>query len=90
MIKASIVHMLGWIMPEPLLIAPMVTVFPPSVNSMAVSFLIVSVVMMDSAARVPAALCQRAEGSFFHAALDLVHRKLASDDAGGSHENLIL
>ena len=27
---------------------------------------------------------------FFHAALDLVHRKLASDDAGGSHENLIL
>ena len=54
MIKASIVHILGWIMPDPLLIAPMVTVFPPSVNSTAASFLIVSVVLMDSAASIKA------------------------------------
>ena len=48
--KQSIVPMLGWIMPEPLAMAPMVTVFPPRVREAASSFFSVSVVIMAWAA----------------------------------------
>jgi|GEM_PF-4555552 len=48
--KQSIVAMLGWIMPEPLAMAPMVTAAPPTSNSTAISFFMVSVVRMASRA----------------------------------------
>jgi hypothetical protein len=48
--KTSMVPMLGWIMPEPLAIAPMVTVLPPTMQVTATSFFMVSVVMMALAA----------------------------------------
>ncbi len=48
--KQSMVPMLGWIMPEPLAMAPMVTVLPPMVQVTAISFFTVSVVMMAWAA----------------------------------------
>ena len=51
--KASMVHMLGWIMPDPLAMPPSVTVFPPISSSTASSFSQVSVVMMALAAAVP-------------------------------------
>ena len=53
--KLSIVHIFGWIMPEPLHIPPIVTVFPPKVSSTTTSFFTVSVVMIASAASVAAA-----------------------------------
>ena len=52
-IKPNIVHILGWIIPEPLHIPPIVHVFPPISNSKAISFGIVSVVIMASAAKWP-------------------------------------
>ena len=51
--KLNIVHMLGWIMPEPLHMPPMVTVVPSSSNCTATSFFVVSVVMMAVAADAP-------------------------------------
>ena len=51
--KASMVHILGWIMPEPLHMPPMVTVFPPSSTWTAISLCTVSVVIMAFAAAVP-------------------------------------
>ena len=48
--KASMVHIFGWIMPEPLLMPPMVTVLPPISTCSATSFAMVSVVMMAQAA----------------------------------------
>ena len=48
--KQSIVPMLGWIMPEPLAIAPIFASLPPTVKEMAISFFTVSVVMMALAA----------------------------------------
>ena len=48
--KQSMVPMLGWIMPEPLAMAPMVTVLPPMTVVTAISFFSVSVVMMAWAA----------------------------------------
>ena len=53
--KASMVHILGWIMPEPLHMPPMVTFTPPTSNSTATCLLRVSVVIIASAACVPAA-----------------------------------
>ena len=56
-INSSIVAMLGWIMPDPLAMAPMRQGLPPSVNSTAYSLGWVSVVMMAvAAAWLPAAL----------------------------------
>ena len=49
-IKASMVHILGWIMPDPLHMPPTVTVFPPISNCTATSFGFVSVVIMALAA----------------------------------------
>ena len=46
----SMVPMLGWIMPEPLAMAPMVTVLPPSSTVTAISFTFRSVVRMAWAA----------------------------------------
>ena len=48
--KHSMVPMLGWIMPEPLAMAPRVTVLPPMEQVTASSFFTVSVVMMALAA----------------------------------------
>ena len=48
--KASMVPMLGWIMPEPLAMAPRRTSLPPMVRETAISFFTVSVVMMAWAA----------------------------------------
>ena len=48
--KHSMVPMLGWIMPEPLAMAPSVTVLPPIEQARASSFFTVSVVMMARAA----------------------------------------
>ena len=48
--KHSMVPMLGWIMPEPLAMAPRVTVLPPMEQVKASSFFTVSVVMMALAA----------------------------------------
>lgn len=48
--NASIVPMLGWIMPEPLQMPPMRQILPPAVNSTATVFISVSVVMMAVAA----------------------------------------
>ena len=48
--KQSMVPMLGWIMPEPLAMAPMVTVLPPMGTITALSFFSVSVVIMARAA----------------------------------------
>ena len=55
-IKASMVHIFGWIMPEPFAIPPMVTVSfrPRRSNVTATSFSFVSVVMIAFAARCPA------------------------------------
>ena len=50
--KHSMVPMLGWIMPEPLAMAPSVTVLPPIEQARASSFFTVSVVMMAVAASV--------------------------------------
>ena len=47
------VAMLGWIMPEPLTMAPIRQVFPPIKNSTAPCFFTVSVVRMASAASSP-------------------------------------
>ena len=53
--NSSMVAMLGWIMPEPLAIAPRRQGLPPSVNSTAACLGWVSVVMMAvAAARLPA------------------------------------
>ncbi len=49
-IKHSMVPMLGWIMPEPLAMAPILTSFPPRPKETAISFFTVSVVMMARAA----------------------------------------
>ena len=46
----SMVPMLGWIMPDPLAMAPMVTVLPPSSTVTAISFTFRSVVRMAWAA----------------------------------------
>ena len=54
--KPSMVAMLGWIIPEPLAMAPMVTVFPPNSMLRASSFFIVSVVRMASRASIDPAL----------------------------------
>ena len=51
--KLSMVHMLGWIMPEPLHMPPMVTRTPPSSSCTAASLFFVSVVMMALEAAVP-------------------------------------
>ena len=51
--KLSMVHIFGWIMPEPLHMPPSVTSLPPSVNCTAISFFTVSVVMIAFAASVP-------------------------------------
>ncbi len=48
--KLSMVHMFGWIIPEPLHMPPICMVFPLKVNATAASFLTVSVVMIASAA----------------------------------------
>ena len=48
--KQSMVPMLGWIIPEPLAMAPILTSFPPAVKETAASFFTVSVVMMARAA----------------------------------------
>ena len=48
--KASMVPMFGWIMPEPLAIAPSLTSLPPTVQERAISFFTVSVVIMAVAA----------------------------------------
>ena len=48
--KHSMVPMLGWIIPEPLAMAPIFTGFPPMVQATAVSFFTVSVVMIAVAA----------------------------------------
>ena len=61
----SMVHMLGWIMPEPLHIPPMVTFLPSISVSTAISFFTVSVVIMDSAASVPAASDSERRGTIF-------------------------
>ena len=50
----SMVHILGWIMPEPLHMPPRVTLLPPSSNSTAICLGTVSVVMMAFAASAPA------------------------------------
>ena len=52
----SIVHMSGWIMPEPLHMPPTVTVFPSISNCTAASLDTVSVVIIASAAIRPASL----------------------------------
>ena len=52
--KASMVHILGWIMPEPLHIPPRVTVLPPISICTAASLFFVSVVMIALDALVPA------------------------------------
>ena len=49
-IKHSMVPILGWIIPDPFAMAPMVTRCPPMVTETAVSFFIVSVVMIAEAA----------------------------------------
>ena len=54
--KPSIVHILGWIIPDPLLIPPRVTVLPSISNVTAISLLIVSVVMIALDAAVPASM----------------------------------
>ena len=54
--KPSIVHILGWIMPEPLLIPPRVTVLPPISKVTAISLFTVSVVMIALDAAVPASV----------------------------------
>ena len=48
--KTSMVAMLGWIMPEPLQMPPILHTFPPAVKLTAISLRFVSVVMMPSAA----------------------------------------
>ena len=53
--KQIIVHICGWIMPEPFVIPPRWTFFPPIVNSSANSLFVVSVVMMALLAAVAAA-----------------------------------
>ena len=50
----SMVHILGWIIPDPLHIPPTVTVFPPISICTATSFFTVSVVIIALAASVPA------------------------------------
>ena len=52
--KPSIVHIFGWIIPEPLLIPPSVTVFPPISNVTAISLFMVSVVIIALDAAVEA------------------------------------
>ena len=52
--KPNMVHIFGWIMPEPLHIPPNVTVLPPISVSMAIALEMVSVVMMACAASEPA------------------------------------
>ena len=52
-IKASMVHILGWIMPDPFAMPPMVTICPPISIVTAISFSQVSVVMIAFAASVP-------------------------------------
>ena len=54
-IKESIVHIFGWIIPDPFAMPPMVTVFPPISKDTAASFFLVSVVMIALAAAVPLA-----------------------------------
>ena len=61
-IKHSMVAMLGWIMPLPLLMPPMRHSLPPSVNSTATSLATVSVVIIASAASCPP-LCRSATAS---------------------------
>ena len=51
--NTSMVAMLGWIMPLPLAMPPIRQVLPPSSNSAAISFGMVSVVMMPKAASRP-------------------------------------
>ena len=48
--NTSMVAILGWIIPEPLAIPPMRHTLPPTVNSTATVFSLVSVVIMPSAA----------------------------------------
>ena len=61
-IKSSMVAMLGWIMPEPLAMAPRRQTLPPRVNSTAACLGWVSVVMMAvAAARLPAGLLSSLE-----------------------------
>ena len=72
--KQSMVPMLGWIMPEPLAMAPRVTSFPPRVRETASSFFTVSVVMMARAAsseplRASAAASRRAVPAWMAAML---------------------
>ena len=54
-INASIVHIFGWIIPEPFAIPPIVTSVSPAINVTATSFFFVSVVMIAFAASVPLA-----------------------------------
>ena len=61
--KTSMVAMLGWIIPEPLAMPPMWQVLPPTVNSTAISFLTVSVVMMPTAAASPPSVDRPATSS---------------------------
>ena len=51
--KTSMVAMSGWIIPEPFAMPPSLHTLPPRVNSTATCLLIVSVVMMASAASLP-------------------------------------
>ena len=48
--KHSMVPILGWIIPEPLAMPPIVTVLPPRVRETAISFFLVSVVITALAA----------------------------------------
>ena len=87
--KSSMVAMLGWIMPEPLAMAPMRQVLPPTVNSTANSLAWVSVVMMAVAASwLPSAVAASlaaAAGTPFSKGGQL--HGLA-DDAGGGGQHV--
>ena len=85
--KASMVPMLGWIMPEPLAMAPRRTSRPPSSKETAISFFRVSVVMMAvAAASEPSRF--RAAAARGQAGLDGADVQGLADDPGGGHHKV--
>ena len=85
--KHSMVPMLGWIMPEPLAMPPRVTVCRRSLST-AISFFMVSVVMMAvAAASEPADRLSRPQSRA--CPFDDLHVDGPADDAGGGHHHVI-
>ena len=80
--------MLGWIMPEPLAIAPRVTVFPASSMLRASSFFIVSVVRIASRASIEPAFDSPGDEGL-HARFYRRHVERDSDDARRGDDDVL-